>query len=188
MGLKPIGSSGILRGNKIYNEDALLLQKHASLYLNYDLINPFSFLPPVSPNIAALLSNTKLTVKTTLQRLEYTLAQQEYDIALIEGVGGWECPLNNTETMGDLAYKLNIPIILVVGIKLGCLNHAILTYHAIKNKNLLLKGWVANCLYEHTDEIQLNLQTLQEHINAPCLGIINLHEKPEEVLDITFLV
>ena len=110
------------------------------------------------------------------------------DICIIEGIGGWQVPLNEYETMADLVAKLDIPVILVIAIKLGCLNHAILTYQSILSKNIPLKGWVANCIDPEAQETSANITTLGQYIKSPCLGIIGFRQKPEEVLDITPLL
>ncbi|AZL16079.1 dethiobiotin synthase [Rickettsiales endosymbiont of Stachyamoeba lipophora] len=187
LGLKPIASGGKIIDGKIYNEDALCLQKHSSKNLDYDLINPFCFLPPISPNIAAERVKLKLTVEDIYQKI-YPTINGNYEVYIVEGVGGWKVPLNDQETLADLVYKLNIPIILVIGIRLGCINHSILTYESILNKNLMLKGWVANCLGPTNLENDANIETLKQYIKAPCLGVVGLNQQPEEMLDITPLL
>lgn len=164
IGIKPV-ATGASNG---YNEDALLLMKNSSIKLDYTLINPFSFEPPVSPNIA----NVNLTVDKILLSLQEALSSAS-DICLIEGVGGFMTPINNKETMADLAMKLkDIEIILVVGIRLGCLNHALLTYQAIKSIKLPIYGWIANIINPETQAISENIATLKSYISEPCLRII----------------
>jgi dethiobiotin synthetase len=187
IGIKPVSTGGIIKGNRIYNDDALLLQKNSSIALDYNDINSFAFLPPVSPNIAAKLANKYLTVNAVYHKLNDVMANHA-DIYIIEGVGGMQVPLNERETMADLMLKLNIPVILVVAIKLGCLNHAILTYQSLLSKKLNLAGWVANCLDPHAHEIKENIETLSKYITSPCLGVVGFNQNPEEVLNVSLLL
>lgn len=167
IGIKPVATSAI----NGHNQDALLLQQHSSIKLDYALINPFAFESPVSPNIATL----DLTVDKVWASLQ-TVLNTKADIYIIEGVGGWLTPLNLLETMDDLVKKFeDIEIILVVGIRLGCLNHALLTYNAIKNANLNIAGWIANIIDPNCLAINENITTLKTYINAPCLRVIQ-HE------------
>lgn len=96
---------------------------------------------------------------------------------MIEGVGGWSVPLNHTELFSDVVIELAIPVILVVGVKLGCLNHALLTYQNIKAKNVPILGWVANCLDPHALSIQENIKALMQWIAEPCLSIVPYSNK-----------
>lgn len=165
IGIKPV-ATGSINGR---NEDALLLKKHSSVQLNYSLINPFTYKPAVSPNIA----DSYLTANKIWNALQETL-KVPADIYIIEGVGGWLVPINLKETMSDLVQKFEIiEIILVVGIKLGCLNHAFLTYESIKAKGLSITGWVANVIDPKMEEIGKNISTLKAYIKEPCLEIID---------------
>ena len=163
IGLKPVATGCV---NK-QNEDAVLLQQHASIKLDYNLVNPFAFTPAVSPNIAC--NNLKVTeIYSALQEVFKIKA----DVCLIEGVGGWMAPLNKRETMADLVMQIeDIEIILVVGMRLGCLNHTLLTYNAIKNAKLPIAGWVANIIDPKMEAIQENISTLKNFINEPCLEV-----------------
>jgi dethiobiotin synthetase len=170
LGLKTIGIKPVATGcSNGYNEDALLLQQNSSVKLDYCLINPFSFEPPISPNIAC----ADLTVDKIWNSLQEAL-NTKADIYIIEGAGGWFAPLNAKETMADLVKKFeDIEIILVVGIRLGCLNHALLTYQAIKNFNLNIAGWIANIIDPSAQAIDENIDTLKAYITEPCLKVIN---------------
>lgn len=164
IGIKPI-STGCVNG---YNQDALLLQQYSSVKLDYSLINPFAFERAVSPHIVSL----DLTIDKLWNKLQETLKIQA-DIYLIEGVGGWFAPLNSKETMANLIQKFEmIEIILVVGIRLGCLNHSILTYEAIKKK-IKIKGWIANIIDPSMEAINENIDFLKEYIKEPCLEVID---------------
>jgi dethiobiotin synthetase len=163
IGIKPV-ATGSIAG---YNQDALLLQQYSSIKLDYNLINPFVFTPAVSPNIASL----DLTVDKIYFALQETLTIPA-DVYLVEGIGGWFTPLNLKETMADLVKKIEgLEIILVVGIRLGCLNHALLTYNAIKNAKLSIVGWIANIIDPEMEAWNENIVTLKKYITEPCLEI-----------------
>lgn len=171
LGLKPLATGCVLKNNQLYNQDALLLQKASNLHPLYEDVNPFKYVPPVSPHLV----NHDITASIIADFCDHSIAIYSPDYCLIEGAGGWFCPLNNQETFADLALILNIPIILVVGIKLGCLNHAMLTYQAILNSNrkLNLHGWIANCLEKDTPYLNENIEYLKNHIATPLLGKID---------------
>jgi dethiobiotin synthetase len=171
-GIKPI-ASGCVENNVgiLENNDALCLQDNASIKKAYEVINPIKFKKPIAPHIAADEKNLSLTKSIVSQAITNSL-QEEADINLIEGVGGWSVPLTNTELFSDVVIELNIPVILVVGIKLGCLNHALLTYQNILSRGGNLIGWVANCLKPDTLSIKENIETLKSWITEPCLGVI----------------
>lgn len=171
-GLKPV-ASGCEENNvgELINQDALLLQRTASIKKTYEIINPISFKTPIAPHIAANANNIKLTKQIVCQAIISSI-QNHADINLIEGVGGWAVPLNNIELFSEVVIELKIPVILVVGIKLGCLNHALLTYHNIVASGGALIGWIANCLDPDTLSIKENIETLQNWIDAPCLGVV----------------
>ena len=171
-GLKPI-ASGCEENNvgELVNQDALLLQCNASIKKTYEIVNPISFKNPIAPHIAANETNMKLTKEMVCQAIIRSI-QNGADINLIEGVGGWAVPLNNIELFSDVVIELKIPVILVVGIKLGCLNHALLTYHNMLARGGELIGWVANCLDPYTLSIKENIETLKNWIAAPCLGVV----------------
>lgn len=164
IGIKPV-ATGAING---YNQDALLLQQYSSIKLDYSLINPFAFAPAVSPNIAA----PDITVDKIYNALQKTLTVKA-DIYIIEGVGGWFSPLNLQETMADLVKKIeDIEVVLVVGIKLGCLNHSLLTYKAIRDANVPIAGWVANIINPQCQAINENIATITAYIDEPCLRVM----------------
>lgn len=171
-GLKPIASGSEENAHgELVNQDALLLQCNASIKKNYKTVNPISFKKPIAPHIAAIESNIKLSREMICQVIINSI-QNKADINLIEGVGGWAVPLNNIELFADVVIELKIPIILVVGIKLGCLNHALLTYHNMLARGAEVIGWVANCLLPDALSIKENIETLKNWIAAPCLGVV----------------
>src|SRR5262249_50518062 len=119
LGLKPIASGCDWIDGKLRNSDALALQQASSLKLDYEQINPFAFEPPIAPHIAGNKLGLRLDVKNLTDALQPTL-ELNADIQIIEGAGGWHVPLNDRESMADLVKHLNLPVILIVGIKLGC--------------------------------------------------------------------
>lgn len=158
-----------------HNEDALLLQAASLPAQDYSTHNPIAYSQAIAPHIAALLNNHELSIKSVLSACETGL-QQAVDFHLIEGAGGWLVPLNETETLADLAQQLvdkqGYKIVLVVGMKLGCINHALLTQQTILNSGLDIVGWVANHIDPNMSEQDANFEYLQQHIKAPCLGRI----------------
>lgn len=165
IGLKPVGTGGFIEDNKIINEDAVLLRDHSSVKLDLDKVNPFSFLPPVSPHIAF----DKLASAIIYKKVIKIIDENKADIYVIEGAGGWHAPINYHETMENLAIKLKVPVIFVVGIKLGCLSHAILTYDAIKRSKLPIHAWVANIIDPSMIAIEKNIEFLKRYIEEPLL-------------------
>ena len=169
IGVKPI-SSGYDVDTKI-NDDAKRLHEASSIKIPINEVNPFSFKDAISPNIAAKKENVDLNVEKIIQELN-KLDKYNADTQIIEGVGGWDVPINSTENMSDLVKALNIPVILVVSIRLGCLNHAILTSKVIINSNVNIIGWVANCISKDELEINENINTLKSKLKFKLLDII----------------
>lgn len=188
IGLKPIASGCFRQDNQLYNEDALLLQQSSSLYLNYHEINPFAFEAPIAPNIAALKNGIDLNVRNVSAKIQQAF-NIPADIQIIEGVGGWNVPLNEHETMAEIVKHFNLAVILVIPIRLGCINHAILTQRAIYHDKLRLAGWIANFpKSENVLEVNQVINTIKHWIKAPCLGVIPHQMAAEEILDIQQLI
>lgn len=170
--LKPIASGCIAdENNNLINEDALALQAAALIVKPYTVVNPIALKEPIAPHLAAKLMGENLSVDLLTKTIISNL-QSEADINIIEGVGGWSVPLNEKELFSEVIVNLKIPVILVVAIKLGCLNHAILTYHNILQMKVSLLGWVANCMEQNTLASSENIETLKQWIDAPCLGVV----------------
>lgn len=186
-GFKPIAagcewSDGILK-----NADALALQAAASVKLPYEKVNPISFEPPIAPHIAAQLSGETLSLERISRALN-DLQETQADLLLIEGAGGWRLPLS-APNQGDSPFYLSdwvaqkkLPVILVVGMKLGCLNHALLSYEQIKRDGLEVMGWVANQVQRDMLYYQENLATLQAAINEPMLAEVKHQATSLELL------
>ncbi|WP_267256711.1 dethiobiotin synthase [Coxiella endosymbiont of Ornithodoros maritimus] len=170
-GIKPIASGCCRISNKLYNDDALALQKAASIKTTYEHVNLIALESPVAPHIAAKLNNQVLS-KNDLARMINQIFNLPADVFIVEGAGGWFVPLNEKEFLSDLVKLLKIPVVLVIGIKLGCLNHAFLTVKAMLREKIPLVGWVANCIEPDVLFMAENIQTLKKRIKAPCLGVI----------------
>lgn len=168
--MKPIASGAVERGGKFYSEDAEILMAQSSVDLDYELVNPYCFEPPVSPNIAA--KNAGVHIEPTHIYDAYQQISQRAEFTIVEGVGGWMVPISETHTMADIAEGIGLPVILVVALRLGCINHAYLTVESIQKKGLPIAAWVANMPDRSMQEVPQVVNTLQSIINAPSLGII----------------
>jgi len=169
LGLKPIATGAIMSKEGLLNEDARRLQEAASIKIPLNEVNPFVFAPAIAPHLAAKESGASLSAKQIAETMTETMRRYPADYYLIEGAGGIAVPLNETELMADLILMLEMPLILVVGIRLGCLNHAILSYELIKQLRLPFAGWVANCLDPACMEKDELIETLRKKMGEPCL-------------------
>ena len=166
---KPVASGCVATAEGLRNDDALALLGECSLPLRYDEVNPLAFAPAIAPHLAAREAGVRLDVASLQQAIGAILARGA-DFTLVEGAGGWRVPLSGQETLSDLPVALNLPVILVVGVRLGCINHAVLSAEAIVHDGLRLAGWVANVVDAQTSRLDDNLATLTERLPAPCLG------------------
>lgn len=166
---KPVASGCQGTPQGLRNDDALALLAQCSLPLRYEEVNPLAFEPAIAPHLAAREVGVELTVASLASPVRAILARNA-DFSLVEGAGGWRVPLAGRESLSDLAQALAIPVILVVGVRLGCINHAVLTAEAIERDGLELAGWVANIVAPQTSRLEENLATLGERLPAPCLG------------------
>ncbi|PKH57019.1 dethiobiotin synthase [Shewanella sp. Choline-02u-19] len=171
VGFKPVASGCEQTEQGLRNSDALALMAASSIKLPYDDVNPFAFLPAIAPHIAASEQNILLSPK----KIQAQLNMAQYlgaDFALVEGAGGWRLPLGDGHFMSEVVQAMQLPVILVVGMKLGCLNHALLTAEAIERDGLVIAGWVANQVDADMANQQDNLAALQQMMSAPFLGHI----------------
>lgn len=175
-GLKPIASDSQLGVYGSYqgliNDDAKQLLQASNMQLSYEEVNPFVFADPIAPHIAAKEAGIELGVSL----LSEAVIKPEADLVLVEGAGGWLTPLNQSETYADWAAAEALDVIMVVGMKLGCLNHAQLTAQAIEAKGLKLKGWVANQLESDMTAYQQNFDWLSNNLSAPLLAEIKYQQ------------
>lgn len=170
--IKPIASGCALnKDGQWLNKDALALQQQATLEASYLEVNPIAFAKPIAPHIAAQENQyklTKLKVAQVMNQEKNTAA----DIVLIEGAGGWFLPLNAEEKLSDVIIECRIPVVLVVGMRLGCLNHALLTAYAMQAQGANYIGWVANCIDPEMLHLQDNIDSLKQMLPMPCLGVV----------------
>lgn len=169
IGIKPVASGCEVTAGGLRNDDALQLQAAASVDLPYELVNPITFEPPISPNLAAEFNNYSLTADAVVRACQPAL-EQEADIFLVEGAGGWLAPINDRETMADVAIQLGFPVILVVGLRLGCLNHTRLTVASMRASGVPIVGWVANAVDGAFEAMQENQDYLARVLGVPLLG------------------
>lgn len=167
--VKPVASGCEPSAEGLRNSDALALLAECSLPLRYAQVNPFAFAPAIAPHLAAREVGVELEVAALADAVQAVLDQQA-DFTLVEGAGGWRVPLGDQATLADLPIALDLPVILVVGVRLGCINHAVLTAEAIARDGLRIAGWVANVIDPQTSRLEDNLHTLTERLAAPCLG------------------
>lgn len=167
-GMKPVACGAEVTKMGPRNQDALLLQSQSSMELPYELVNPYCFEPPIAPNIAAQLSGVVINLDT-IQEAYFALGQKS-DLVVVEGVGGWYAPISATDTVATLARRLSLPVVLVVGMRLGCLSHALLSYASIRASGLVCCGWIATPIEASMARYQENIISLRERIGAPYLG------------------
>jgi dethiobiotin synthetase len=168
---KPVASGCVLTADGLRNDDALALLGECTLALRYEEVNPLAFAPAIAPHLAAREAGVLLNV-AALQGPVQAILDKRADFTLVEGAGGWRVPLAGQAALSDLAIALKLPVILVVGVRLGCINQALLTAEAIQRDGLPLAGWVANLVDPLTSRLEDNLATLAERLPAPCLGYL----------------
>lgn len=176
-GMKPVASGCRQTAAGPRNEDAEQLIAAASVQLDYDLINPYAFEPAIAPHLAAVELGVTIELETILDCYERIASQ--VSSVIVEGVGGWRVPLGRVITTEHMAKALNLPVILVVGVRLGCLNHALLSAGAINGSGLKLAGWVANQVDPEIERLQENIETLKQRIEAPLLGQVPFLDPPK---------
>lgn len=169
-GMKPVASGCETTPGGLRNADALALQAASGLDLPYEWVNPYAFAPAIAPHIAAAEVGRLIRFAVITEAFE-RLARKA-DCTVVEGVGGWRVPLGPDGDVAALARRLQLPVVLVVGLRLGCLNHAALTADAIRRSGLALLGWVASAVDGNLARLQENLAALADVLPEPCLGIL----------------
>ncbi|MBD2815729.1 ATP-dependent dethiobiotin synthetase BioD [Xenorhabdus sp. Flor] len=169
-GYKPVASGSKVTPEGVRNEDALALQYNSSVFLSYQEVNPLVFVEPTSPHIVSAELNQPIEFTVMSQGLEKLAVKANW--VLIEGAGGWYTPLSENTTFADWVVQEKLPVILTVGVKLGCINHAVLTAKVIQGSDLELVGWVANEIEPAGKRQAEYLATLKRMISAPLLGVI----------------
>jgi len=185
VGMKPVASGcelsahGIWQG-QLVNDDVVALYEAGNVPAALELINPYHFVPAIAPHIAAEKAGVEIDIDLIVRSYQ-TLAEM-VDVVVVEGAGGFFVPVSDQQTLADLAVKLKLPIMLVVGMRLGCINHALLTVEAIRARGLTLAGWVANRIDPDMPMFDENLASLRQRIEAPCLSMIGWQGKAEFAL------
>ncbi len=179
LGFKPVASGCVMTEHGLRNDDAVKIIKASHSEISYSQINTYAFELAIAPHIAA----QKVGVSIHLQHISDAIlnSHKDIDYVLVEGVGGWLVPLNDQQTVADLAALLNFPVILVVNMRLGCINHALLTIDAIENKGLKVVGWIANQAENSMELVQENVASIESRINPPLLGIIPHGAKQQDI-------
>ncbi len=170
VGMKPVAAGLVPQGAHWASEDVLMLRAASTLRVPPELDNPVALPEPLSPHLAAARAGRHVGVAELLAAQRALLARA--DVVLVEGAGGWRVPLNDSETLADLARAMAAPVVLVVGLRLGCLNHALLTAEAIRADGLQLAGWVANSVDPGMACRDENIDTLRQRLHAPLLGVV----------------
>ena len=174
---KPVASGSEMTPAGLRNEDALALIAASGCVAPYAEVNPYCFAPPVSPHIAA----REAGVRIELARLQSAAHRRalDTDLLLVEGAGGWLAPIDDGQTMEDLALALRLPVVLVVGLRLGCLNHALLTARAVTASGLALAGWIGNSIDPAFARREANLETLARGLASEPLAVFGHAEGTE---------
>ncbi|HCP78521.1 MAG: dethiobiotin synthase [Pusillimonas sp.] len=183
--MKPVAAGVTLHNGVRVNEDIELLRAQANIELPEHEMSPYLWDEPIAPHIAA--QKRGVVMRAEVIRQAYLAAAQRADAIIVEGVGGFCVPLSSEENMADVAVSLNLPVVMVVGMRLGCINHALLTAEAIRARGLTLAAWVANTVDRNMPYRDENIQTLSEALAAPCLGRIPHFDTPSAELAVGYL-
>jgi len=177
LGMKPVAAGVQPSPDGPINPDVVALYQASSFRAPLNEVNPYSFEPAIAPHIAAAAAGVRIELDRIVQA--FIALRQRADSIVVEGVGGFLVPLNDREDAGDMAVALNLPVVLVVGMRLGCLNHALLTQQAIVARSLRLAGWIANSIDPKMARFEENLQALRQRIAAPLLGVMPYRAGPD---------
>ena len=175
--MKPVASGCERTAEGLRNEDARRLRAQGSREMPYVQINPYAFEPPIAPHIAAGRAGVDIELDVVRESVQQLSTKS--DFLLVEGVGGWRVPLGPSLSVSDLPLALDLPVILVCGIKLGCINHGLLTAECIRSSGARLAGWVANQIDPDMLARDENLATLAALLGAPCLGVVPWMASPD---------
>lgn len=176
-GMKPVAAGARLRRGIRYNEDVEQLRGTSSVDVPREVVNPYCFTPPIAPHLAAREAGQTIRMSVIARR--YAQIAARCDVVVVEGVGGLLVPLGARLNAAEIPQRLDLSLLLVVGLRLGCLNHALLTVEAAQARGLRIAGWIANAIDPSMARREQNLQTLCERIPAPLLGIVKHAAKPD---------
>ncbi len=175
--MKPLASGADEHEGELRNTDALVLQEAANTSFSYTLCNPYCFAPAIAPHLAAKHAGVRIDPNVIRHAFEQLKLQA--DITVVEGVGGWMVPVSDEHTVADLVQTMRLPVILVVGMRLGCINHALLTAENINTRGINLLGWVANVMHRDMSHLDENIESIAQCIPAPLLDVIDYTNNPE---------
>ncbi|OON59582.1 dethiobiotin synthase [Massilia sp. KIM] len=175
-GMKPVAAGAEMRDGRLHNEDADMLAAAGNVNLPSSITTPYMLREPAAPHIAAAREGVRIDPVPIIAA--YAEIQAASDAVVVEGVGGFRVPFNDDFDSADLAAQLNLPVILVVGLRLGCISHALLTVEAIVARGLVLAGWVANTADPDMRFMRENIEALEQRIPAPLLGHVPRLEQP----------
>ncbi|MBX3650426.1 MAG: dethiobiotin synthase [Burkholderiales bacterium] len=170
VGMKPVAAGAVRRKGAWHNDDVAQLRAASSIEVEPSLINPYCFAPAVAPHIAAAEAGVRIRIATIAAY--YARLARAADVVVVEGAGGLLVPLGRRSCASVIPLRLGIPVVLVVGLRLGCLNHALLTVDALQMRGLRLAGWIASHIDPRMSRRPQNLDMLQQRIRAPLLGIL----------------
>jgi dethiobiotin synthetase len=176
IGMKPVAAGADLVGADWVNEDVVLLNAAANVTAPPEWVNPYLFRDAIAPHIAAERKGVHIEIPRIVESYERLAGLADW--VVVEGAGGFRIPLDRQRDSADLAAALNLPVVLVVGMRLGCLNHALLTAEAIERRGLRLAGWVANRIDPDMAVFDENLATLETRLAAPCLAVVPWQANP----------
>ena len=182
VGMKPV-AAGCADDNQ--HEDVTQLRAASNVLASKGQINPYCFTQVVAPHLAAQFVGINISFARILESFSELNAQA--DVVVVEGAGGFRVPLNAGQDSADLAEQLALPVVLVVGMRLGCLNHALLTVEAVAARGLTLAGWVANVLDANMSMLNENIAALRQRIEAPLLGVVPYQARPDAIESATYL-
>lgn len=170
VGMKPVATGADLRGARLVSDDAVRLMAASAVAARYEDVNPYAYAPPVSPHLAAEQAQRPIRLDRILTAFERLSVLAE--AVVVEGAGGWLAPLDRQQTMEDLATALRLPVVLVVGLRLGCINHALLSHGRILASGVPFQGWIANDAEGSLDNAQAVAASITERLGAPlaCFG------------------
>jgi dethiobiotin synthetase len=166
--MKPVASGCELRDGRLVSEDAMLLWRAGNVEVSYAELNPYAFAPAIAPHAAAAEAGVVIDLERL--RSQFVALAARADCVVVEGAGGWQVPLGPGIGMADLAARLALPILLVVGMRLGCLNHALLTAESIRASGQRLAGWIANDPGPPMNARAASISALRERLPAPCIA------------------
>lgn len=179
VGMKPVASGCDRQQGILVNDDALLLQRYSSVSVDYATLNPYAFAPAVAPHLAAMQAAVEIDPDHIASA--YVKLTAIADVVIVEGAGGWMVPMGKHILLADIVKRLDLPVIMVVGMRLGCLNHALLSFNAISLSGLECAGWIASCIDVDMPLLDENISTLKSLVDAPLLGVLPFQKQPDYV-------